>query len=127
MGRRCTKITLRFFGAESWCRRYRDLRLRTDINRRPDVTAQVAVLRKHGAGKVVREVASGAKTDRPQLRRLLDPARRRRRGDGDAARPAGAIHPRRVEHARDHHRQASRFQIPLQHGISTMRRATRAA
>jgi DNA invertase Pin-like site-specific DNA recombinase len=36
------------------------------------VAAQVAVLRKHGAGKVFREVASGAKTDRAQLRRLLD-------------------------------------------------------
>jgi DNA invertase Pin-like site-specific DNA recombinase len=36
------------------------------------VTSQVAALRKHGAGKVFREVASGAKTDRAQLRRLLD-------------------------------------------------------
>jgi DNA invertase Pin-like site-specific DNA recombinase len=36
------------------------------------VTAQVAALRKHAAGKVFREVASGAKTDRAQLRRLLD-------------------------------------------------------
>jgi DNA invertase Pin-like site-specific DNA recombinase len=36
------------------------------------VTAQVAALRKHGAGKVFREMASGAKTDRAQLRRLLD-------------------------------------------------------
>jgi DNA invertase Pin-like site-specific DNA recombinase len=36
------------------------------------VTAQVAALRKHGAGNVFREVASGAKTDRAQLRRLLD-------------------------------------------------------
>src|SRR5229473_4512745 len=36
------------------------------------VTAQVAALRKHGAGRVFREVASGAKTDRAQLRRLLD-------------------------------------------------------
>jgi len=35
------------------------------------VAAQVAALRKHGAGKVFREVASGAKTDRAQLRRLL--------------------------------------------------------
>src|SRR5258705_6445508 len=35
------------------------------------VTAQVAELRKDGAGKVFREVASGAKTDRAQLRRLL--------------------------------------------------------
>jgi hypothetical protein len=36
------------------------------------VTAQVAQLRKHGAGKVFREVESGAKTDRAQLRRVLD-------------------------------------------------------
>jgi DNA invertase Pin-like site-specific DNA recombinase len=36
------------------------------------VAAQVAALRKHGAGKVFREVVSGAKTDRAQLRRLLD-------------------------------------------------------
>src|SRR5580700_10340900 len=36
------------------------------------VTAQVAALRKHGAGKVYREVACGAKTDRAQLRRVLD-------------------------------------------------------
>src|SRR5487761_31469 len=34
-------------------------------------SAQVAALRKHGAGVVFREVASGAKTDRAQLRRLL--------------------------------------------------------
>ena len=36
------------------------------------VTAQVATLRKHGAGKVFGEVASGAKTNRAQLRRVLD-------------------------------------------------------
>ena len=36
------------------------------------VAAQVAALRKHGAGKVFREVASGAKTERAQLRRILD-------------------------------------------------------
>ena len=36
------------------------------------VNAQVAVLRKHGAGKVFREAASGAKTDREQLRRVID-------------------------------------------------------
>lgn len=35
------------------------------------VAVQVAALRKHGAGMVFREVASGAKTDRAQLRRLL--------------------------------------------------------
>jgi DNA invertase Pin-like site-specific DNA recombinase len=33
------------------------------------VEAQVAALKKHGAEKVFREVASGAKTDRAQLRR----------------------------------------------------------
>jgi len=36
------------------------------------VAAQVAALRKHGAGRVFREVASGAKTDRAQLRRVID-------------------------------------------------------
>jgi DNA invertase Pin-like site-specific DNA recombinase len=35
-------------------------------------TAEVTDLRKHGAGKVFREVASGAKTDRAQLRRVID-------------------------------------------------------
>jgi DNA invertase Pin-like site-specific DNA recombinase len=34
--------------------------------------AQVAALRRHGAGKVFREVAQGDKTGRAQLRRLLD-------------------------------------------------------
>jgi DNA invertase Pin-like site-specific DNA recombinase len=36
------------------------------------IAAQVAALSKHGAGKVFREVASGAKSDRSQLRRVLD-------------------------------------------------------
>ena len=36
------------------------------------VEAQVAALTAAGAGKVFREVASGAKTDRAQLRRVLD-------------------------------------------------------
>jgi DNA invertase Pin-like site-specific DNA recombinase len=36
------------------------------------VAAHVAALRKHGAGQVFREVASGAKTDRRQLARLLN-------------------------------------------------------
>jgi DNA invertase Pin-like site-specific DNA recombinase len=36
------------------------------------VGAQVAALRKHGAGKVFREVASGAKTNRAQLRHMID-------------------------------------------------------
>src|SRR6202035_1890542 len=77
MGRRCTKI--RPFNAIAlfWCRTlvqklsmiYGYARISTDGQ---SVTAQVAALRKHGAGKVFREVASGAKADRPQLRRLLD-------------------------------------------------------
>ena len=37
------------------------------------VEAQVAALTAAGAAKVFTEVASGAKTDRVQLRRLLDP------------------------------------------------------
>ena len=36
------------------------------------VNAQVAALRKHGAGKVFREVATGAKSDRAQLRRVIE-------------------------------------------------------
>ena len=36
------------------------------------VAAQVAALRKRGASKVFCEAASGAKTDRAQLRRVLD-------------------------------------------------------
>ena len=36
------------------------------------VAAQVADLRKHGADMVFREVASGVKTERTQLRRILD-------------------------------------------------------
>jgi DNA invertase Pin-like site-specific DNA recombinase len=36
------------------------------------VNAQAATLRKNGAGKVFREVASGAKTDKAQLRRVID-------------------------------------------------------
>src|SRR5258708_40174871 len=36
------------------------------------VEAQVAALNAAGAGKVFREVASGAKTDRNQLRRVLE-------------------------------------------------------
>jgi DNA invertase Pin-like site-specific DNA recombinase len=35
------------------------------------VEAQIATLKKHGAEKVFREVASGAKTDRAQLRRVI--------------------------------------------------------
>ena len=44
-------------------------RVSTDVQ---SVAAQVAALTAAGAGKVFREVASGAKTDRAQLHRLLD-------------------------------------------------------
>src|SRR3954447_9012547 len=37
----------------------------------PSVGTQVRRLRAAGAGKVFREVASGARTDRPQLRRAV--------------------------------------------------------
>jgi hypothetical protein len=47
--------------------------LRTDISRRPERhRSGGSAAERHGAGKVFREVASGAKADRPQLRRLLD-------------------------------------------------------
>ena len=49
--------------------RYGYARVSTDGQ---SVGAQVTALRKHGAGKVFREVASGAKTDRTQLRRVLN-------------------------------------------------------
>ncbi|MGH7115724.1 MAG: recombinase family protein [Stellaceae bacterium] len=48
---------------------YGDARVSTDGQ---SVAAQVAALRKHGADQVFREVASGAKTGRRQLARLLD-------------------------------------------------------
>jgi DNA invertase Pin-like site-specific DNA recombinase len=48
------------------------------------VDAQVRQLTKAGCKKVFREVASGTKTDRAQLRRLLDVLDAGRRGDGDA-------------------------------------------
>jgi DNA invertase Pin-like site-specific DNA recombinase len=59
---------VRIFGANN-SMIYGHARVSTDGQ---SVAAQVAALRKHGAGKVFREVASGAKTDRAQLRRLLD-------------------------------------------------------
>ena len=49
------------------------------------VAAQVARLRTAGAAKVLRETASGARTGRARLRRVLGGLRRRRRGDGGAA------------------------------------------
>jgi DNA invertase Pin-like site-specific DNA recombinase len=39
---------------------------------RVSTDGQVAALRKHGAGKMFREVASGARTGRAQLRRVID-------------------------------------------------------
>jgi Resolvase, N terminal domain len=75
------------------------------------VTAQVAALREHGAGKVFREVASGAKTDRAQLRRVLDEL-----DAGDVLMVTrldrlARSNPRPVEHPRGDHRQESRFPL----------------
>jgi DNA invertase Pin-like site-specific DNA recombinase len=76
MGRRCTKnrhlsdcaFLVQNLGANVIDDLRRYARISTDGQ---SVAAQVAALRKHGAGKVFRETASGAKTDRPQLRRML--------------------------------------------------------
>ena len=61
-----------FFGAQFRCRipsmKYGYARVSTDGQ---SVDAQVRQLTKAGCKKVFREVASGAKTDRTQLRRLL--------------------------------------------------------
>src|ERR1700746_504427 len=48
-----------------------DLRLARVSTGGQSVDAQARQLRAAGAGKVFREVASGAKTDRPQLARLV--------------------------------------------------------
>ena len=55
------------------------------------VDAQVKALRAAGAEKIFRETASGAKTDRAQLRRAIARTRRGRHAFSDAPRPAGAI------------------------------------
>jgi DNA invertase Pin-like site-specific DNA recombinase len=75
------------------------------------ISAQVAVLRKHGAGKVFREVASGAKTNRAQLRRVIDQL-----DAGDVLMvtrlgSARVIDTRPVEHARGDRRSQSRFPL----------------
>src|SRR5260221_13841612 len=66
-------MTLGFSGAEIRCRiipmKYGYARVSTDGQ---SIDAQVRQLRAAGARQVFREVASGAKTDRAQLRRLLD-------------------------------------------------------
>src|ERR1700730_18530831 len=51
--------------------------------------AQLQQFRAEGCAKVYREKARGAKTDRVQLR--TRPAGQRRRADGDALRPLGAL------------------------------------
>jgi hypothetical protein len=92
MGRRCTQIRpikrLRFFGAEKISMIYGYAWISTDGQ---SVTAQVGGAAETWAGKVFHEVASGAKTDRPQLRRFAGRDQRWRRGDGDTARPAGTL------------------------------------
>ena len=87
--------------------KYGYARVSTD-GKSESVDAQVRQLTKAGCKKVFRDVPSGAKTDRASCA-ASRPARRRRRADGDPARPSGAIHPRPVEHPRRDHRQESRF------------------
>ena len=80
------------------------------------VEAQARQLTKAGCRKVFRDVhVSGAKADRAPLRRVIDQAQGRRRADGDAARPAGAIDTRPVEHARGDRRSQSRVPIADRH------------
>jgi hypothetical protein len=79
------------------------------------VDAQVRQLTKAGCKKVFREVASGAKTDRAQLRRLLDML-----DAGDVLTVTRLDRLARstrgpAEHTRGGHRQESRFQIPWRH------------
>ena len=76
------------------------------------VDAQTRQLTKAGCRKVFRDVhVSGAKTDRAQLRRLLDQLEADDVVMVTRARPAGAIHPRPVEHPRRYHRQEGRIPI----------------
>jgi Resolvase, N terminal domain len=75
------------------------------------VDAQVHQLRAAGAGRVFREVASGAKTDRAQLRRFDGDARGRRRSARDEAQPACTIDARSPEHHCGHHGQESRLPV----------------
>ena len=65
--------------------------------------AQLDQLRKAGCTKIYREKVTGARADRRELLRLLKGRRPRRRGDGHAHRPAGALDLRPVRH-----RQADR-------------------
>jgi len=75
------------------------------------VNAQVVALRKHGAGKVFREVASGVKTDRPQLRRLVSEIAA---GDVVIVTPLDRLAQSTrdlLEHARGDHREKGRLPI----------------
>ena len=51
---------------------------------------------------IYREKVTGARADRRELIRMLEQAGPRRRGDGDAHRPAGAQHLRPVRHRQAH-------------------------
>ena len=88
-GRRCTKIRhlsdCAFLMQNLGAKDIDDLRLRTDIDGRPERRGTVAALTKHGACKVFREVTSWRQeTDRPQLRRKWRAADRQ--GGSDACR-----------------------------------------
>src|ERR1700738_735301 len=73
------------------------------------IEAQVRQLAKAGCKKVFREVASGAKTERAQLRRLLAVIDA---GDVVTVTP---LDPRSFEHPRGDHGQESRFPLARRH------------
>src|SRR3954449_9561611 len=61
---------------------------------------QLEQLRAEGCSSrnIYREKVAGARADRRELLRMLDRLAPRRRGDGDAHRPAGTQHVRPVRH-----------------------------
>jgi hypothetical protein len=91
------------------------------------VDAQARQLTKAGCRKVFRDVhVSGAKTDRAQLRRVIEALQ-----PGDVLTVtrldrAGPIYPRPVEHPRRHHRREGRISLVRRH-VGRHHHITRAA
>jgi hypothetical protein len=90
------------------------LRLRVSTDGQ-SVDAQVRQLTKAGCKKVFRETASGAKTDRTQLRKALEQIHA-----GDVlmvtqARPAGTLDAGSSEHPRHDHRPQGRVPLARRH------------
>ena len=79
------------------------------------VDAQVRQLTKARCKKVFRETASGAKTDHTQTSQGARANRRRRRADGDQARPIGAIDAGPPEYPWHDRRPQGRVPVPCRH------------